>query len=184
MSEAQSPEKLAKIGKSEYKKGDHLSAAHTFEAASEGYQVSGRLLDSAELANNASVAFLQAGEESDALRIVEGTPEVFEQAGDLRRQGMALGNYASALEALDRLDEASETYRHSAEILEQAGEDQLRANVMHSLSTLQLRTGRQLQALASMQAGIEGVKKPSPRQRMLKRLLNIPFDMINKKNKK
>jgi len=184
MSEAQSPEELAKKGKSEFKKGDHLAAAHTFEAASQGYRVSGKLLDSAELANNASVAYLQAGEAPEALRIVEGTPEVFEQSGDLRRQGMALGNYASALEALDRLDEASESYRHSAEILEQAGEDQLRANVMHSLSTLQLRSGRQLQALASMHSGIDGVKKPSPRQRMLKRLLNIPFDMLNKNNKK
>ena len=184
MSETKSPNKLAEEGKSAYQNGDYTNASKLFEAAQQGYQAANDTLMAAEMANNASVAYLQDEDAEAALKVVEGTAAIFAQANDLRRQGMALGNYAAALEGLDRNEEAAEYYQQSAEVLQQAGEDQLRANVLQSLSTLQFRTGRQLQALASMQAGLEGVQKPNPRQRLLKRLLKIPFNMINKNQNK
>ena len=180
MDEITSAERLSKEGKSSYERGDYLSAARAFETAAQSFTNAGKTLDSAEAANNSSVAFLQAGEAEAALKAVEGTPAIFAEAGDLRRQGMALGNRGAALEALDRLEEAADMYQQSADILAQAGEDKLRANVMQSLSTLQLRMGRQLQALATLQAGLEGVKRPSPKQIFLKQLLRIPFQMVNK----
>ena len=180
MSDAVYPVKLTKEGKSAYQNGDYLAAAQAFEAAQQGYLSQGDKLNAAELANNCSVAYLQAGEGQAALKAVEGTAEIFAEAGDLRRQGMALGNLASALEAVDRTEEAAEAYLQSAGVLEKAGEDQLRANVMHSLSMLQFRSGKQLQALASMQSGLEGVKRPSPKQNVLKKLLSIPVDMLTR----
>ena len=56
-----------------------------------------------------------------------------------------------------------------------AGESEFRANVMQSLSQLQLKTGRQFEALASMEAGIDGLESPSAKQRFLKRLLKLPY---------
>ena len=183
MSEAVSPEKLTKEGKAAYQNGDYLAAAQAFEAAQQGYLSLGDKLNAAELANNCSVAYLQAGDGQAALKAVEGTDAIFAEAGDLRRQGMALGNLASALEAIDRTEEAVEAYLQSASVLEKAGEDQLRANVLHSLSMLQFRSGKQLQALASMQSGLEGVKRPTPKQSLLKKLLNIPVDMLTRNKK-
>lgn len=181
MSEAKTPQKLAEEGKSAYQNGDFLNAAHLFEAARQGFETAGDQLSAAEMCNNASVAYLQAGEAAEAFKVVDGAAAIFAAAGDARRQGMSLGNYASALEELGRLQEAAEYYQQSADVLKQAGEDQLRANVLQSLSALQFRTGKQLQALATMQAGLEGVEKPNPRQRFLKRLIDIPFRMMNKK---
>lgn len=180
MSKTISPEDLVKQGKSAYQRGDYLQAAQIYEAAQRAYEAKNDKLNSAEMANNCCVSYLQADEPEKALRSVEGTDQIFAEFGDLVRQGMALGNYASALEELELIDEAIEAYLHSASVLEEAGEDKLRANVMQSLSTLQFRQGRQLEALASMQSGLDGVKKPSPKQRVLKSLLNIPFDMLNK----
>ncbi len=150
-------EKLCKEGKSFYDRGDYLAAARAFEAAAQGYTLAGKVPEGAEAANNASVAYLQGGQAEAALKTLDGTAVVFADAGDLRRQGMALGNRGAALEALDRLEEASEMYQQSADVLAQAGEDRLRADVMKSLSALQLRMGRQLQALATLQAGLDGV---------------------------
>lgn len=175
-----SPQVQAREGQAAYKRGDALAAARHFEAARQAYKSAGDPLSAAEMANNASVAYLQSDQAEAALQAVEGTDEVFAQAGDLRRQGMALGNIAAALEALDRVQEALSAYQQSADILEQAGEDQLRANVMQALSMLQFREGRQLQALASMQAGLEGVQRPNPKQKFLKKLLQIPMDMVHK----
>jgi tetratricopeptide (TPR) repeat protein len=183
MSEAVSPDNLAKEGKSAFQNGDYLAAAQAFEAAQRGYKSRGDELNAAEMANNCSVAYLQASEAQAALKAVEGTDAIFAEAGDVRRQGMALGNLASALEAVDRTEEAAEAYLQSASALEKAGEDQLRANVMHSLSMLQFRSGKQLQALASMQNGLDGVKRPTPKQSLLKKLLSIPVDMLTRNRK-
>jgi chaperonin cofactor prefoldin len=104
----------------------------------------------------------------------------FDQAGDVLHQAMALGNWAAALEELDRLDDAAEAYQQSADLLKQIGEDGLRVHVMQSLSALQLRMGRQLQALATMQAGLEDVRRPTPKQLLLKQLLKIPFRLLGR----
>lgn len=181
MMETTTPQQLIKAGKSAYQKGDYLEAARAFEAAQAGFTAANAELDAAEAANNASVAYLQSGDGEAALRVVQGSDAVFARAGDLRRQGMALANLGAALEAVERKEEALEAYEQSAKILEQAGEDQLRAQVMQSRSMLQLNMGRQLQALASMQAGLEGVQRPTPKQSMLKKLLQIPIEMVTRK---
>jgi len=178
MGEAIKVEKLVKEGKSAYQRGEYLDAAKLFEAARQAYLASEDVLNAGEMANNASVSYLQAENAEEALRAVEGIAPLFAQSGDLRREGMTLGNMAAALEALGRDEEAAETYLQSANILSQAGEDQLRANVMQSLSMLQFRSGRQLQALASFKDGLDGVKKPTPKQSFLKKLVRIPFDMV------
>jgi len=180
MDEALNPKQLSKEGQSAYKRGDHMAAARAFEAASRAYSAADDPLSAAELANNSSVAFLQAGDAQMALEAVEGTVEVFQLAGDTCRQAMAIGNRAAALEALDRLDEAIDAYHQSADLLKDAGEDQLRLNVMQSLSVLQMRTGRQLEALASMKVGLDGTEKLSVKQRFIQKLLNIPFQMMDK----
>lgn len=181
MSVQVSPEKIAKEAKSAYQHGDYFQAARAYEAARQAFLSRDDQINAAEMANNASVAFLQAGDAESALKAAERTVEVFAQAGDLRRQGMALGNIGAALDALDRDEEAMAFYERSAEVLDQASEDQLRVSVMQSLSMLQFQTGRQLQALATMQHGLENVKHPSPKQSILKKLLRIPFDMATRK---
>ena len=175
MTETLSPKQLVKEAQHAYKTGAYLKAALGYEAAAESYQSNGSHLEAAEMLNNSSVAYIQAGEDASALRVVDGTAEVFADAGDLRRQGMAMGNLGTALEANGRLEDALEAYQQSAELLQQAGETSLRANVMQSLSALQLKTGHQLEALASMQSGLDGLAKPNPQQRALKKLLQMPY---------
>jgi len=161
--------------------GQPTEAARVFESGRKAYLDRGDPLKAAELANNAAVAYLQAGMAEDALRLVEPTPAIFSEARDLKRQGMALGNQGSALEALKRNDEAIAIYQQSIEILRKAGEDQLQISVVQSLSKLQLMEGKQLQALASMQSGLQEIKKPNVKQSFLKRLINIPIGMMIKK---
>lgn len=180
MNEMLSPQQLAAEGKSAYEKGDYSAAADAFEAASVGYKSAADLLSAAEMANNHSVALLQAGEAQRSLEAVLGTDEIFAEAGDIRRQAMALGNQGAALEALKRLDEAIDAYERSAELLTQVEDKETRVSVMQALSALQLRRGRQLEALATMQAGLSGVKHPTPKQRMLRRLLELPFKFMNR----
>ncbi len=179
MNEALSPKQLAKEGQTHYKHKYFIAAAEAFKAASEGYKVNGDKLAAAEMSNNLSVALLQAGEAEQALQAAQGTDEIFENGGDIRRQAMAIGNQAASLEALERFEEAIEKYERAAELLTEIGDLETRVSVMQSLSALQLRRGRQFEALATMQAGLNGIKHPSPKYRLLRKLLQFPFRYLN-----
>ena len=172
------PQQLADEGQAEYRKGEYLSAARLYKAAAEGFLASGNELVAAEMANNCSVAFLKGGNAEAALEAVMGTDIVFVNKGDILRQAMAIGNQAAALEKLKRLDEALSAYEKSAELLEDAGEFELRAYVLQSISSLHLRKGHYLEAYAKMLDGVMGLDKPDFKQRLLKSLMQVPFKFL------
>jgi tetratricopeptide (TPR) repeat protein len=177
--ETLTPQQLAEEGQADYQKGEYLSAARLFKAAADGFSSIGDELSAAEMANNCSVASLKGGDAKTALDIVTGTDLVFASKGDIKRQAMAVGNFAAALEGLRRFDEAILAYEQSADLLNQAGEYELRAYVCQSISSLQMNRGRYLEAYASMQAGMLGIKEPNISQRILKTLMDIPFKFLN-----
>jgi len=175
------PNKLEKEGKTAFKKGNFEVAQNLFHEAEQSYLANNEILAAAEMANNRSVALLQSGDASSALEVVDGTDEIFAEAGDRRRQALAIGNKAAALEELESLDEAAEAYEISANLLKEIGEDDMRASVMQSLSAVQIKQGLQLQALATMHSGIDGIKHPNPKQRVVKKILQVPFSFLNRK---
>ena len=165
---------LIEEGKSAYKRGDFLASAQAYQATAQGYEAAGDSLTAAEMLNNACVAYLRAGDGEAALQAVDGTPEVFAQAQDMHRQGIALGNLGATLDALKRLDEAADAYQRSADLLGQAGEEDLRAHVLKSLSVLQLRKGDQMQAVATMQSSLDAGQKSAGKTNIFARLLKRP----------
>jgi len=176
--ETLNPQQLADEGQTEYQKKGYLSAARLYQAAAEGFLTSGDKFKAAELANNCSVAYLKGGDARAALEAVTGTEGVFASNADTKQQAMALGNQAAALEKLKRLDEAMTTYEKSAQLLKEAGEFELRAYVLQAMSTLLLRKRQYLEAYGTMREGIMGVKKPNFKQRLLKSLIQIPYNFL------
>lgn len=175
-------QQLSAQAKQAYDQKDYQGAARLFHQAAEAYQAQGDMLSAAEMLNNCCVAHLQAENYREALDCVLGTDEVFAHAGDLRRQALALGNRAAALEGLKRFAEAEESYRRSGELLRQVEDHDNYAVVMQSLSRVQLRQGHQLEALASMQAGVNNMKKPSLSQRLIRKILRLPIDYLTNKS--
>lgn len=180
MTKIDNPKDFDKKGKEAFKKKRYAEAAAFFQAAAKVYAADEDVLNAAEMANNWSVAALKAGDAATALNAVEGTAEIFADAGDRLRQGMAYGNMGAAFEAQGNFDQAMFNYEQSAELLKLAGEHDTRLHVMQALSALQLRTGKQLQALATMQAGLDGVSTRSPKQNFLKKLLDFPTQYLTK----
>jgi tetratricopeptide (TPR) repeat protein len=178
--DTKTPQQLETEGGNLYRQGDYVEAANIFAAAEEGFEAMGDVLKSAELANNRSVALLQSNQGQAAFDVVKNTIDVFRQVGDERRLAMALGNRAAALEALKEFEQAISDYEESATILKKLGENDLRLDVMKALSGLQLRTGRSMEALVTMQTGVEGVEKPKLSHRLLKRLLKLPFRFLGR----
>jgi tetratricopeptide (TPR) repeat protein len=119
------------------------------------------------------VALLRANQPQAALEAVQGTEKVFAEAGDFRRQGMALANQASALQALKRFKDAIEDFKKAGDALQKADEGDLRVEVMQLLAMLYLRNFKFIEAILALQSGLSGVKNPTPRQRLMKKILFI-----------
>jgi tetratricopeptide (TPR) repeat protein len=180
MDEKNEINRILKEAQAAYQRGEFLNAAQLFEAAESSCLAADDRLAAAEMANNASVAYLQAGDAQTAWDKAQGTDELFAQAGDKKRQAIALGNQGAALEVLQKFDQSRDCYERSADLLKDAHEPELRASVLKSLSALQLRRGSQLEALASMNAALANQKKLSFKEKMMKKLLQVPFKMLNR----
>ncbi len=173
-------EQIIEQAKAAYQDEDYSRAAELYRSAQKEYAAAPDPLAAAEMANNCSVALLKAGDARGALQAVEGTDAVFSQANDVKRQAMALANKAAALDALKKFPEALALYEQSSDLLKQIGENELRAYVLKSISPVQLRQGKQLEAIASMQASLENKPNPGVKDRFVKRLIQQVFKLLSR----
>jgi tetratricopeptide (TPR) repeat protein len=180
MAKTISPGELIQEAERAYKKKNYLPAAKSFQAAAEGYTQNGEQLEAAEMLNNASVAYLKAGQPESALETALNTDKIFEAAGDKKRQAIALGNQAAAYEASSQLEAAVDAYQTSSALLKEIGDKELRPIVLQSLSAVQLRLGQQMEALVTMQAGLDEVENPGFKQKLIKKVLRSPFSYFNR----
>jgi tetratricopeptide (TPR) repeat protein len=164
---------FAEKGKIEYEKGNYSVAADLFSQAAQAYASAQDELNAAEMKNNQSVALLQAGKAKDALQATEGTEEIFENAGDLRRQGVAIGNRAAALEGLKKWKDALAEYDRAASLFEQAGAGDMHSVVRKAAANLNLKRGRFTDSQLDVYDSLRLVEKPTLTQRIMKFLIRI-----------
>jgi tetratricopeptide (TPR) repeat protein len=162
------PKGLAQQAEKAFREGNYLEAVIGFKEAATAYQDQGQTLLAAEMWNNCGVALVQLGQGDEALKVIQPTLTLLESEGDLERLGIAYGNLASALEVCGRYEEAQQAYLRSAELLEKCGKAELRLHALKALSQLQLKQGKQLQALATFQAALEDAPRLSLQQKALK----------------
>jgi tetratricopeptide (TPR) repeat protein len=166
---------LNEQGKKEYEKGAYLAAAKLFAQAAQTYDAAGDTLNAAEMKNNESVAWLQGGKAKEALHAAEGTEAIFANAGDLKRQGVALANRAAALEGLKKWQEALADYDRAASLFEQAGEGDMHSTVRKASANIHLKFGHVHSTQMDVYDSLRLVENPTLAQRILQFLKRIGF---------
>ncbi|HLO28887.1 MAG TPA: hypothetical protein VK249_07130 [Anaerolineales bacterium] len=164
---------LADKGKQEYEKGNYLAAADLFLQAAQMYATAKDELNAAEMKNNQSVALLQAGKAREALQATDGTEEIFQKAGDIKRQGIAVSNRAAALEGLKKWKQAITEYDRAAALFEQIGEGDMHSIVRKASANINLKHGRIADSQMDVYDSLRLVKKPTLTQRIMKFLIRI-----------
>lgn len=156
-----------------FKQKKFIDAARLFEKLANAYQELNEVFKSAEMKNNASVAYLMAGDPQKSYELSKDTHLIFEETKDWKNYGLAMGNQASALENLGKKDQALDFYQIAADKLKIAGEKESRAYVLKRISALQIQRGEQLDALGSMTAALQNLPKLSRREKILKKLTDL-----------
>jgi tetratricopeptide (TPR) repeat protein len=169
------PITLAEQGKREYEQENYLAAADRFAQAAQVYALKKDELNAAEMKNNQSVALLQAGKAKEALHATEGTEEIFQKAGDIKRQGIAVGNRAAALEGLKQWKEALAEYDRAASLFEEIGEGDMHSTVRKAAANLNLKRGRLTDSQMDVFDSLRLVEKPTLLQRIMKFLVRMGF---------
>lgn len=165
--------KLGEEGKLAFQEGQYEPAVQKFQEAADGYASLNDKANAAEMKNNLSVALLKLGRCQAALDAVLGTEQIFAKTNDLRREGMALGNQAAALEALKRWEDALAAYERSADLFQQAGDGDLRSTVLKSAAAIKLRRGKVTESAFKMIGSLEAKEKPSNFERFLRWILRV-----------
>jgi len=174
-----SPADLKARGLELFRQEKYDEAAAAFTEAAAAFDALGQPLDAAETRNNLAVIRLAQKDWAAALAAVEGTPETFQAAGDKLRQAQALSNQANALDGAGELEQAAEMYVEAIDLFTELGERENRSACWKALSNLQVKQNNKLQALASMQAGLNLAPKLSAREKTLKALIDRAFKLMS-----
>ncbi len=173
------PDTLKDQGLNLFRQDKLTEAAEKFREAARLYEAAGQPVDAAEMLNNVAVVRLAEKDWEAALEAVHGTPALFAQHGERLRQAQALSNQAAAHDGAGRLDEAAALYEQAIDLYKELGDNENRAACWKALSSLQIRQDNKLQALASMQAGLNLSTDLSPKEKTLKGLLDQAFKLMN-----
>jgi tetratricopeptide (TPR) repeat protein len=157
-----------------YKRERFEDAAKLFQEAQEAYTTAGDQSLAAEMANNLSVTLVQMKEYANALKILEGTFEVFVEQGDLMKAAQALGNKAAAYEGLQDWTKAESLYQQAADRFEQLDDQDSKRFTLQALSRVRLRQGRAMEAVSTMQGALETGSKTSWPARLARKILDLP----------
>jgi tetratricopeptide (TPR) repeat protein len=174
------PPELAERGKKAYEKNLYSEALENFEAAKTGFQEARDVLNAAEMSNNLCVTLLQLDRNEEALQEVEPTPTLFLEHGDEARAAMAYGNLGLARDACGDRDGAIEALVEAVDRFQALGDEE---NLLHTakvLSELRLRKGQAIEAVQTMQGGLEAQRGLGLKYRFLRKLLDIPSKILGR----
>lgn len=156
---------------------DYEAAARAFQQAKDAYAGADQEDMVAEMKVNLGLVHRSLGEQQQALEIMQEALYLFEELGDDLRTAQVLGNIGGVYQTLDDNENAERSYRQAAKIFLDHDQEELYADTMMALGSMQFRDGNFFQAATTYQVALERKANPTGTQRILKTLSNIIFQI-------
>jgi tetratricopeptide (TPR) repeat protein len=166
-------EELKNKGVQQYMQGDYEDAAKTFREAIAAYESAGAADMVAEMQVNLGLALHSSGEHEPALEQMNSALAVFTQIHDENRRAQTLGNTARVYAGMGNSEQAMTNYREASAIFMELGDEQNYGETVLAIADLQFRSGQLMKAAATYEIGLDYIKHPNIRQKMMKKLLGV-----------
>lgn len=137
----------------------------------------------AEVYNDLGVIHKQLEDFPAAYQALDQAMNLFTQLHNKKGQAQTLGNRASVYEAEGLTEEAVETYKQSAAMLEELGESDMAMYVWQAVSRIRTKQGQYIAAIGAYEEGIENMPKGSFKRKVLQQLLKLPGGMLGSTGK-
>jgi tetratricopeptide (TPR) repeat protein len=166
-------DELKEQGIRQFQEQDYEEAAETFRAAAAEYEDAGVADMVAEMQVNLGLALHMMGEHESALEQMNMAHQVFVQINDSSRIAQALGNMGRVHARMGNSEQAITNYREAATIFQELDDQDNYGQTILAIADLQLRSGQLMKAAATYEIGLDYVKNPNPRQKLMKGLLSL-----------
>ena len=167
--------KLHEQGVSLFHKGNPDAA---LEKLKEALEATDDEQQAAEIYNDIGATYKQLEDYPAAYVALNEAMVRFEQLKNEKGQAQALGNRASVYEAEEMFEEAIETYKQSASMLEANGESEMAMYVWQAVSRLRMKQKQYVAAIGAYEEGVENMPDGSMKKKFLRGLLRMPGNML------
>lgn len=173
MSEGPSAESLKTEGMRLFEEGLYQEAAERFGQAQEAFAAQGNQIEAAEMLNNLGVTYRLLHQWAQAREALEEARAAFARLGDRNREAQTLGNLGGLLASRgDRL-RAQEYLRQAADGFAAVGDIQRQAETLLALGTQMWKAGDRQGGMATYEAGLLLLDKPTVQHKALRTLLRL-----------
>lgn len=168
--------KLQEQGVAAFRKEDYEAALDKFNESLSAATDDPKL--TAEIYNDIGVTQKQLEDFTAAHEALDEAWNRFTGLDDKKGQAQTLGNRAAVLEDEGLLEEAVETYKQSATMLEEVGESEMAMYVWQAVSRLRMEQKQYIAAIGAYEEGVENMPEGSFKRRVLQQLLKLPGNML------
>jgi tetratricopeptide (TPR) repeat protein len=166
-------DELKDQGIQQFQQRDYEQAAETFRAARAAYEAAGQGDLAAEMRVNLGLALHNLDASDDALVEMSAARDFFQAQNDSHRLAQVLGNMGRVYAKLGNTEQALTSYREASALFIEAGDEENYGQTVLAIADLQLRTGHPTQAAATYEVGLDYIKNPNARQKLMKNLLGL-----------
>ncbi len=173
MSEVLSAQDMKEEGLRLFQEGLYPEAAAKFEQAQEMFIAEGDEVEAAEMLNNLGVIHRMQQEWEKAIASLEEARSTFAEIGDRSREAQTLGNLGGLYASQGERERAKECLRQAADIFGDLGDAQRQGETLLALGVQLWRMGDRQAGMATYEAGLKTLQKPTMGQKALRSLLNL-----------
>jgi tetratricopeptide (TPR) repeat protein len=160
--------------------GEYAEAMELFQSAHSAYAEVGDAKGQAEMLNNLGAIHTQEERWDEASKAFSEAMAAFESLGDPVGQAQTLGNLGTMYRYRGDSEAAVQHLKQAIDLFHEAGEGAKEAATLRLLSRIRLGQARWLEALHFYDLSLGCVQPPGIKERILRRLLQIPFGMLSR----
>ncbi|MDY7078174.1 MAG: tetratricopeptide repeat protein [Chloroflexota bacterium] len=176
-----SAQELKEEGLRLFQEGLYEEAVVKFEQAQEMFAAEGNDVEVAEMTNNLGVIHRMQGQWDKAIAALEEAKMTFVSLGDRSREAQTLGNLGGLYASKGERDKANECLHRAAGIFAELGDAQRQGETLLALGVQMWKTGDRSDGLATYEAGLQTLQKPTVSQKTLRGLLNVRTRLLGGK---
>lgn len=160
--------------------GEYEEASALFDEAHTLYAELDDRKGQAEMLNNLGAVHTQEGRWDEARQAFNRGKALFESLQDEVGQAQTLGNLGTMYRHQGDKEAAVEHLKEAAELFHAAGDKDKQATTLRAISRVRLGQARWFEALHFYDLSLACAEPPGVKERILRRLIQIPLNMLTK----
>ena len=160
--------------------GEYEEAAEVFEEAHTLYVELDDQKGQGEMLNNLGAVHTQEGRWDEAAEAFSKARSTFESLEDKKGKAQTLGNLGTMYRHQGDKQKAIENLKAAADLFHESGEQGMESATLRAISRIHLGQARWFEALHFYDLSLSAVEPPGVKERTLRRLVQIPLNMLTR----